>query len=84
MVAQLKVIDFPTWDYRDPVKALRNLADDIEAGQHGDVKSCGVVIFGNEMKVFGSGVDSQGPAIALLFNAAAHRFAREIEAHGRD
>lgn len=84
MAAQLNVIEFPTWDYRDPVKALRNLADDIEAGKFGAVGSCGVVIMGDTLEVFGSGVDSQGPAIALLFNAAALRFAREIEAHGRD
>ena len=80
MTAQL--VQFPSPDYRDPVKALRNLADDIEAGEFGEVGSCGVVIFGDTMEVFGSGVDSDGPTIALLFNAAAHRFAREIEGHG--
>ena len=79
----LNVVDFPTPDYRDPVKALRNLADQIEAGDFGDVGSCGVVIFGDAMEVFGSGADSDGPTIALLFSAAAHRFAREIEEHGR-
>lgn len=79
----LNVVNFPTPDYRDPVKTLRNLADDIEAGKHGDVGSCGVVIFGDTMEVFGSGVDSDGPTIALLFSAAAHRFAREIEEHGQ-
>lgn len=79
----LNVVQFPTPGYRDPVKALRNLADDIDAGKFGEVGSCGVVIFGDTMEVFGSGVDSDGPTIALLFSAAAHRFASEIEAHGK-
>lgn len=78
-----KLIDFPTPDYRDTVKALRNLANNIEAGKYGEVGSCGVVVMGDRMEVFGSGIDSTGPAIALLFSAAAHRFAREIEEHGK-
>lgn len=78
-----KLVQFPTPDYRDPVKALRNLADEIESGKWGEVGSCGVVVMGDTMEVFGSGLDSDGPAIALLFAAAAHRFASEIEGHGR-
>ena len=83
MTTTLNVVNFPVPDYRDPVKALRNLADDIEAGRYGDVSSCGVVLFGDRMEVFGSGEDSEGPTIALLFNAAAHRFAKEIEEYGQ-
>ncbi len=82
-MSNLKIVNFPIPDYREPVKALRNLADDIEAGNHGEVNSCGVVIFGETMEVFGSGVDNEGTTIALLFSAAAHRFAREIEEQGR-
>lgn len=82
MTAQL--VQFPTPGYRDPVKALRKLADDIERGEYGEVGSCGVVIFGDTMEVFGSGVDSDGPTIALLFNAGALRFAKECEAYGRE
>lgn len=82
-MTSLKVVNFPTPDYRDPVKALRNLADEIEAGKFGDVTSCGVVLFGDTMEVFGSGADSEGATIALLFSAAAHRFAREVEECGR-
>lgn len=79
----LNVVQFPVPDYRDPVKALRNLADEIERGDYGEVGSCGVVVFGNTMEVFGSGVDSDAPTIALLFTAAAHRFAKELEQHGQ-
>jgi len=80
----VKVIQFPTPDYRDPVKALRNLADQIEAGDFGEVTSCAVATFGDSLEVFGSGIDSDGPTIALMFQAAAHRFARELEATGQD
>ena len=79
----LNVVNFPVPAYRDPVKALRNLANDIEAGRYGDVSSCGVVLLGDRMEVFGSGEDSEGPTIALLFSAAAHRFAKEIEEYGQ-
>jgi hypothetical protein len=82
-VSHLNVVNFPVPDYRDPVKALRNLANQIEAGDFGEVTSCGVVIFGDAMEVFGSGEDSPASTIALLFNAAALRFARSIEEHGR-
>lgn len=84
MAAKLNVVQFPVHDSRDPAKALRNLADKIEAGQFGEVTSCAVAVFGDTMGVFGSGSDSEAPTIALLFSAAAHRFAREIERHGRD
>lgn len=79
----LNVVNFPVPEYRDPVKALRNLADDVEAGRYGEVSSCGVVLLGDRMEVFGSGEDSEGPTIALLFSAAAHRFAKEIEEYGQ-
>lgn len=82
-MTNLKVVNFPVPDYREPVKALRNLADQIEAGDFGKVTSCGVVVFGDKMSIFGYGADSEAPTIALLFSAAAQRFAREIEEHGR-
>lgn len=79
----LNVVQFPEMVARDPAKMLRRLADEIEAGGYGEVGSCGVVIFGDTMEVFGAGVDSAGPTIALLFNAAAQRFAQAIEQHGQ-
>ena len=79
----LNVVQFPSPDYRDVVTALRNLAREIEEGKFGDVTSCGVVTFGETMEVFGSGADSGAPTIALLFSAAAHRFAKELDDHGQ-
>lgn len=82
MPASLNVVTFPVPDYKDPVKALRNLADQIESGDFGDIGSCGVVLFGDKMDVFGSGPDSEASVISLLFSAAALRFAKSIEEHG--
>ena len=79
----LNLVRFPRPDYLDTVKALRNLADQIEAGDFGEISSCGVVILGEGMEVFGSGPDSAAPTIALLFNAAALRFAKDIESYGQ-
>ncbi len=82
-MSELNLVQFPASCLRDPVKALRTIADQIEAGDFGKVESCGVVIMGDAMEVFGSGDDSTGPEIALLLQAGAHRFVKEIEEHGR-
>ena len=79
----LKVVQLPTPEYRDPVKALRNLADEIEAGDWGEIGCCAVAIMGDTFEVFGSGPDSAGPSVAILFQAAIMRLAGEIEKHGR-
>lgn len=81
MAATLHEIKPP--EYRNVVTALRNLADDIEAGHFGEITSCGVVTFGDTLEIFGSGSDASGPTIALLFQAARQRFAQEIEQFGR-
>lgn len=82
MAPDLKIVQFPTPDHRDPVKMLRNIADEIEKGEYGDVGSIGIVTFGDTMEIFGGGSDSDAPTIALLFQAASLRFARELERHG--
>jgi hypothetical protein len=79
----LNVVQFPTPDYKDAVKALRNIADEIEAGAYGDVSTAAIALFGDKLEVFGAGSDSEAPTVALLFSAAAARFAREIEEYGR-
>jgi len=82
-MTSLNVVDFPVPEYRNPVKMLRNIADDIEAGIHGDITSITIVTFGETMEVFAGGSDADAPTCALLLNAASLRFAREIEGHGR-
>jgi hypothetical protein len=83
-MADLNVVQFPVPEYRQPATMLRNIADEIDEGKYGEVGSIGVVVFGDTMEIFGGGSDSDGPTIALLFQAAGHRFAKELERHGRD
>ncbi len=84
MTGNLKVVKFPVPDYKDPVTMLRNLADQIEAGEFGEVNTIAIATFGESLECFGGGADSEAPTVALLFNAAGMRFAREIESYGRD
>jgi hypothetical protein len=64
---------------RDVPGTLREVADEIERGDYGDVSTLGVAVMGDRLEVFGAGDDSLGPSVALLFNAAALRIARAIE-----
>jgi hypothetical protein len=82
-MAKLNVVPIYESNFRDPVETLRVIANDIEAGKYGAVGTVAVAVFGDTMEVFGLGVDSDGPTIALVFQAASLRFAREIEKHGR-
>jgi hypothetical protein len=68
---------------RDPVATLRAIADAIEAGKHGGVGCVAVALMGDTFEIFGMGPDSEGPSVALLFQAATLRFAKTIEEHGR-
>lgn len=79
----LTVVEFPKSTLRDPAACLRDIADAIEAGEYGGVTSAVVLLFGNTLEVFSAGDDSSGPTAALLCNAAALRFAREIERQGQ-
>lgn len=66
-------------DYRDPVKMLRNLADDIEGGKHGEVHTIAIATFGDDgLQVFGGGEDSVGPTVAMVFNAASMKMCRAL------
>lgn len=80
----LTVVDFPVSGIRDPATCLRNIAAEIEAGKWGEIGTLAVAVFGDTLEVFGAGPDSAGPTIALVFQAAALRFASEIELHGRE
>lgn len=82
-MTHLSLVTDITPDYRDPVKMLRNIADEIEAGDYGVVTTVAVALHGDTMDVFGGGADSGSAVVALLFNAAGLRFARTIEEHGQ-
>ena len=66
-------------EYKDPVKMLRNLADDIEAGEFGVVHSIAIATFGDAgLEVFAGGDDSVGPTIAMVFQAASIKMCQSL------
>ena len=60
-------------DYKDVVKGLRNLAEDIEAGLYGPVETLVVALSGNTYETFGMGARSDIAACAYLFASSAQR-----------
>lgn len=83
MPANLNVVQLYESNYRDPVAALRRIADEIERGEYGEVGCVGVVVLGDTMEVFGAGEDSEGPSVALLLHAGFMRLSKSIEQHGK-
>lgn len=77
----LNVVDFPTPDYLDPVKLMRNVAEDIEEGLHGEISTVCVVLWNQtegKMEIFGGGPDSAAPTCSMLLQAAGLRFVTEL------
>ncbi len=70
---ELKVVgEIAPPDYKDPVKMLRNLADNIEKGDYGTVETLAIALGGTAgYEMFGGGRDSDMAHCAFLF-AAAH------------
>ena len=61
-------------DYKDPVKMLRNIADNIENGDYGAVDTLVVATFGDVgVDTFGGGKDSSIFHCAYLFGVAQNR-----------
>lgn len=71
-------------NYRDPVAVLRGLADEIEAGDYGEVGCIGVALLGDTFEVFGAGPDSDGTSVAAVLHAGFMRLVGAIERHGRE
>lgn len=81
----LKIATIYESNYRDAAATLRVVADDIENGTHGDVGTCALVVLSDTgMHVFGMGPESEAPSVGMLFHAAALRFTKTIEEHGKE
>lgn len=66
-------------EYKDPVKMLRNLATSIEDGKYGDVHTIAIATFGDAgLELFGGGDDSDGPTVAMLFQAASIKMSQSL------
>lgn len=81
--AGLKVVPLYESNFRDPAATLRIIADEIEAGKHGDVGTVAVAVFGGTVEVFGAGPDSDMPSVAILLHAAFMRLSNAVGDHGR-
>lgn len=78
-ITHLRPVDIRPAEYRDPVHFLRNLADEIEKGQHGDVSTLAISLLteGAEdrspIAAFGGGRNSDIYRVATAFGAAQLR-----------
>lgn len=70
-------------NFRAPAATLRVIADEIEAGKHGEVTQVAIVLLGDTCEVFGAGPDADGSTIATLLQAGAHRMIVAVAEHGR-
>lgn len=82
MIAE--VITLYESNFREPATTLRKIADQIEAGEYGEVGCLGVVLLGDTMEVFGAGTDCEAPSVGLLLHAAFMRMSKAIEEHGHN
>lgn len=67
----MSVVTFTTSTLRDVPTKLRELAASIEAGEHGYVSCCAVVLLVDTVRVFGYGDDSAAPMVAMVLRAGA-------------
>lgn len=72
------IVELPKPDYKDAAKALRNIADDIDAGTYGDVMTVFVTLSGSEMASFGIGPLSDPPEIFFLIELAKAAVLKEV------
>lgn len=78
-----EIIEFDNTSQRDAVATLRKIANDIEAGQYGEVDSVAVCLLGDTFEIFGMGDDRTGEKVSLLFQAGVQRIANAVESHGK-
>jgi len=69
-------------NFRDSAATLRKIADEIEAGDFGEVGCVGVSILGDRLRVFGAGPDSEGPSVAMVLHAGFMQLSSALVDHG--
>lgn len=75
----LKVVEINPRAYRDPVTALRGLADDIESGMFPNVRTVGVVMLSEgSTEVFGMGPVSDAATLAVAHSVAARHLSEVV------
>jgi hypothetical protein len=83
-VAHLRVVDIKPPEFKDPVTMLRNIAEEIEKGQHGKVNTLAIAMFveeaenGEPLAMFGGGRDSDMYHVVAAYGAAQLKLLRII------
>ncbi len=68
--------------YKEPINMLRNLADEIQAGGHGEVTCIAIATFGDAgLEIYGGGKDSESPVVAMMFQSAAMKMCQPLIDH---
>lgn len=70
-------------NFRDVAATLRQIADQVEKGEFGDVETAGVVLFGSTLDVFGLGEESDALTVGMVLHAGFMRLSCSLEEHGR-
>ena len=69
-----QLVDIEPPPYKTPVQMLRNLADDIEQGDYGEIGTIVIATFGDTgLEMFGGGRDSGREHCVFVLGAAQHR-----------
>lgn len=82
--ASPKVVTLYESNYRETVTTLRLIADNIEAGEYGEVGSCALVVLGDKCEVFGMGPDSDPCSVGMLLHAGFTKMTMAMATHGED
>ena len=76
---ELKVVgEIAPPPYKDPATMLRNIADEIDAGNYGSVETLVVILGGDYNAFFGGGSRSEIEHCVFLCNAAVNQFGRVL------
>jgi len=78
----LSVVTLMESSLHDIPAKLRELANDVEAGKFGKPGTCAVVLFADQLCVFGYGPDSAAPSVAIVLQAGVQKLAGTLVAHG--
>lgn len=78
-----EVVSIYETNFHDIPAMLRKLADEIEAGEYGEVNEAACAIFADRVEVFGWGPTRDGASAALLLQAGAHILIGEVAKIGR-
>lgn len=80
------VVKLPVYNFRRPSDMLRKLADEMDAGEHGDNPEIAIACFGKRFHIYAAGaafgdISVAAGASVLLFTAGVRRLSDHIMTH---